>query len=328
MSKLIMRTSKIKTVGNVAGAGAHCSRARETPNANLSGPAPYYAVGSGDLAADVQRRITESGAATRKDSVLAVEILLTASPDYFDDASKTKQFANAALAFCRDEFGSDNVVSAVLHTDESTPHLHIHVVPIDETPRKRGPNVRLNAKKWFGGKQKMSKLQDRCYHHIRYKSACYLERGIRGSTAKHTTIKEWCGMLSQPLQPLPKVDKPPKLLLNTEKWALEQTEKIQSQLKPLVVAASLKDKAAEARERAEDLARSIEMREQQAARALESANKLREALDASADSEDELKRENDALRAQLEHTEQQLAQAQAQLSSLTDEQNEHQSFDV
>lgn len=75
----------------------------------------------------------------RKDAVIAVEILLTSGPEFFDDMevdreklsanSKFKAWVQDSIGWAKKEFGT-NLVDAVLHMDESTPHIHILAVPL------------------------------------------------------------------------------------------------------------------------------------------------------------------------------------------------------
>ncbi|MDD9322382.1 plasmid recombination protein, partial [Acinetobacter lactucae] len=78
------------------------------------------------------------------------------------------------------QYGSNYVVPVSINRDETTPHLIAYVVPLDEAPGK------LNAKKWLGGRAKISHMQ--IYFSNQVKSLC-LERGIELSKAIHTRIK-------------------------------------------------------------------------------------------------------------------------------------------
>ena len=171
----------------------HTRRARETPNANLEVNNIRF-IGQPDspnlpsLETIVRDRIGEQ--TIRKNAVLCVEMLLTASPEYFrpDDPSRAGHYEPERLADFRasvhswldSEYG-DRIVRAELHLDESTPHIHAYLVPLDE----RG---KLNCRGIFGGRQKLSQFQDSFANAM---SPLGLERGIKGSKAKHTKIQHY-----------------------------------------------------------------------------------------------------------------------------------------
>lgn len=197
MSYAIFRAEKIKSWGLLARSAGHMNRSRPTPNADPS-RSNLVLIGSGDPDADVRQHISEAGIALdglRKNGVLAVRILATASPEFFRpdrvhragewDADRLDAWQPAAMEFLQAEFG-DNLVSAIVHLDESTPHIDAIFVPLDMTPRNKGSPVRLNCARWFDGRKKLAALQDR------YATALAplgLERGVKGSRAQHKDIK-------------------------------------------------------------------------------------------------------------------------------------------
>lgn len=192
MPHAIARIIKLKT-GSLGASGRHTSRQKDTPNANLQIPNVRF-IGQPDstpiqsLETIVRERIGDQ--TIRKNAVLCVEMLLTASPEYFrpDDPSRAGYFEPEKLAdfqesvhsWLNDEYG-DRIVRAELHLDESTPHVHAYLVPLDE----RG---KLNCRGIFGGRQKLSQFQDSFANAM---SPLGLERGIKGSRAKHTKIKHY-----------------------------------------------------------------------------------------------------------------------------------------
>lgn len=125
----------------------------------------------------------------RKNAVMAVECLATASPEFFNDKTKEEQqaFFNDSLKFIQDRFGADNVISAVVHNDESTPHLQALVIP--------KVSGKLNARSLIGGsKHELSKLQTDYHKRVEHHG---LERGQEKSKAKHTTIKDFYTNIEQ-----------------------------------------------------------------------------------------------------------------------------------
>lgn len=124
-----------------------------------------------------------TGRKIRSDANVAVEVLLTATGDFFVHRKKlkTKQFAERARDFVYAEFGAERVLSVSLHRDETTPHLHIFLLP--EVDGK------LNCKAFIGGhRDRLRRLQDRF---AKAMAPLGLERGNPKRGARHTTIKEW-----------------------------------------------------------------------------------------------------------------------------------------
>jgi hypothetical protein len=85
MAFAIVRTAKLKTAGNLGGLNNHLERKMEVPNADPElSHLNRRKVGSGDLAKDVTNRLQAAGIEKpRKNAVLAIEHLMTASPEAF-----------------------------------------------------------------------------------------------------------------------------------------------------------------------------------------------------------------------------------------------------
>lgn len=118
---------------------------------------------------DIDNEIKAAGAKTRSNSVLALDTIYTASPDFFQ--GKTNQqnddFFKDCLQFHQEHFG--HIISAVIHYDETTPHLHVISVPLTK-------DGRLSARDVIGNKAKMSKTQDAFFEQVG--RGYGLERGI------------------------------------------------------------------------------------------------------------------------------------------------------
>jgi len=131
----ILRFEKMKTMAGVAGRSQHNERTRDTPNADPERrDLNERLLGSGDAYADVQTRIEAAGF-TRKirtDAILAVEYMATTTPGHFDpdDRETIRAWARETIQWAQRRHGVENVVSAHLHLDETTPNLHLMVVPI------------------------------------------------------------------------------------------------------------------------------------------------------------------------------------------------------
>jgi len=132
----------------------------------------------------IKERIQEVGCKVRKDSVVMQDSFCTASPEFFKDKPliEISRFFRAAYDFYAETFGEDNIISAVVHLDEKTPHMHICFVPITK-------DGRLSSKAIIGGPQGLVKLQDMYYEHMATKYP-ELKRGIpkRITHRKHLPV--------------------------------------------------------------------------------------------------------------------------------------------
>ena len=127
---------------------------------------------------EINRRIKAAGCRVRKDSNLMIETLITASPEFMKELSEEQQreYFMHALTFISAEVDAKNIFSAVVHMDESNPHMHLCFTPIT-------PDNRLSAKIIMGDPKKLSEWQDKYHAHM---SAKYpsLERGIPANISK------------------------------------------------------------------------------------------------------------------------------------------------
>ena len=125
--------------------------------------------------AESERQIAEAGCRTRSDSVRVVEALVTASPEFFKGKKKgeIKAYFQEALGFIQEHQDPKTIISAVVHMDEKTPHMHLCFVPLTA-------DGRLSAKEIVGNKKKLSQWQDRFWEHM-VKKYPDLERGESAS---------------------------------------------------------------------------------------------------------------------------------------------------
>jgi len=129
----------------------------------------------------------------RKDAVVMAQALITASPDawffrgYRDNDWPSQQameryFSEAYNFICK-KYGKENIISAYVHMDEATPHIHINFVPITS-------DGRLSAKDLFARKTKeLHKLQTEFYDDVGSKYG--LDRGEEGSKSKHKSVAQY-----------------------------------------------------------------------------------------------------------------------------------------
>lgn len=199
MSYAILRTEKLKTMGNIAASLSHNYRNRPTPNAD-----PYRTVNNehdlktaGQVMDGIKNRLPEK---TRSNAVLCVEYLITMSPDWSGlGTEKEADFFKRSLEWLKQRHGAENVISTSIHRDETTPHLVAYVVPIDSQGK-------LNAREFLGGRAKLSKMQTDFHDQVKDLG---LERGLEGSKAEHTTIKDFYAEIQKPDNEKYLIQKPP-----------------------------------------------------------------------------------------------------------------------
>ena len=123
----------------------------------------------------IQSRIEQAGCRTRKDSTRFVDTLITASPEFFKGKSpkEIQAFFQRAAEFLTHRVGRENIVSAVVHMDEKTPHLHLCFVPLTA-------DGRLSAKEIIGNRKNLVRWQDEFWQHM-VKQYPELERGESAS---------------------------------------------------------------------------------------------------------------------------------------------------
>ena len=125
--------------------------------------------------AEAERQIKDAGCRTRSDSVRLVEALVTATPEFFKGKKKAeiKAYFQEALDFIREHQDQKTIISAMVHMDEKTPHMHLSFVPLTA-------DGRLCAKEIVGNKKKLTQWQDRFWEHM-VKKYPDLERGESAS---------------------------------------------------------------------------------------------------------------------------------------------------
>jgi len=188
-----MRCKKLAALGSVAASMQHCYRERETHNADEERTPHNQHLGakSTDEAMGKLRALLPEK--RRKDAVLAVEYMMTASPEWFDTATpeQEKAFFQRSLQWLADKYGADRIVTASIHKDEATPHLSAFVVPLTN-------DKRLSAKEFIGSREKMRADQTSYAGCV---ADLGLERGIEGSKATHQTIQQHYAAIQRGVAP-------------------------------------------------------------------------------------------------------------------------------
>lgn len=182
MAYAIMRAKKLKTMGSVAASMQHCYRERQTLNADalLTPSNEHQEAQSTDEAMGKLRELLPEQ--RRKDAVLVIEYMMTASPEWWAEASQQqqKEFFDQSKQWLTDKFGAENIITASIHRDETTPHLSAFVVPLTK-------DGRLSAKEYIGNRQQMTTDQTTYALGVKHLG---MDRGIERSLAKHQTIKQ------------------------------------------------------------------------------------------------------------------------------------------
>lgn len=187
MSFAILRVEKIKTQGAIASIGKHNERERETPNADYNiTPENKTLVGDDSLSYLEAWQEKTKDLKIRSNAVLALEVVLTYSPEAKIQQSQNFEAWQAKnIQFLKDTFGEDNILKAKLHLDETTPHIHAVIVPIDEKGK-------LNARAFTGGREKLRDMQT---NYAEYMQEFNLNRGIENSRAEHIPLKKFYGAM-------------------------------------------------------------------------------------------------------------------------------------
>ena len=153
----ILRFQKCKA-GGVACRDRHNERKKveykSNPNIDLNRSKDNYHLidPQGRYKDAYTRMISKAGCKVRSNSTVLVETLITASPELLNRMTPQEQrhFFERAAAFLYERIGKENVISAVVHMDEKTPHMHLCFCPITK-------DGRLSAKDILGNKQALSK---------------------------------------------------------------------------------------------------------------------------------------------------------------------------
>lgn len=191
MPYAILRFAK-KTSGQLASTERHNERKKEAYKSNPDidierSRLNYHLVAPSDTT--YKKRIKtlteEAGCKVRSNSVMMVETLITATPEFMKSLPEEEQreFFDRALQFVSERVGKQNIVSAVVHMDETTPHMHLSFCPITK-------DNRLSAKDYLGNQKTLSQWQTD-YHEKMFERYPVLERGLSSMITKRSHIPTW-----------------------------------------------------------------------------------------------------------------------------------------
>lgn len=214
---------------------------------------------------EIAERTKDLKRKVRKDAVVLVDGMMTASPEWFQNHSydEAMAFFRDGLDFIQSTFGKENVFYFTVHRDETTYHAHFGFTPIKDGS--------LSWKKFFPNRQALTKFQDQFYENVSSKYG--MERGTKreyGQPVKrHKTVREF------------KAEKVKEL----DREIAERTERLES----------LQDQEDELRDQVEDLDRAVGAVEA-------GATELTEAFGAEKEAS-RIESENRDLAARAEHLE-------------------------
>ena len=200
-----------KAKGADSGMSAHIERTIQPKNADpkrthLNRELIQFPEGVTSRTQAIQYRLDTAGLKRKigKNQVQAIRILLTGTHEdmvQIEKNGKLGEWCQDNIDWLRKTYGDDNVVSVVLHMDESTPHLHATVIPIVQTERKRKKKEE-DVKRTYRKKSPaprlcaddvMSRTRLKNYQNA-YAAAMQkygLQRGIDGSEAQHISTHEY-----------------------------------------------------------------------------------------------------------------------------------------
>ncbi|WP_373228022.1 MobV family relaxase [Parabacteroides merdae] len=148
--------------------------------------------------AGIKRKITP-------DQVRAIRIVLSGTHEDLmkvQDEGRLDEWCADNLQWLHRTFGRENTVSAVLHMDEHTPHIHATVVPIVTGERRKAKKKQAEGKRRYRKKADTVRLcaddvltrEKLVAYHDSYADAMAkygLQRGVRGSEARHVTTAQY-----------------------------------------------------------------------------------------------------------------------------------------
>ena len=201
-----------KTSGTDSAMSAHIERTIKPKNADesrthLNRELIKFPDGVENRTQAIQQRLDTAGL-TRKignNQVRAIRILLTGTHEDMEritDEGRLDEWCNDNLKYLADTFGKENIVSAVLHMDEQTPHIHATLVPIVKGERKRKKKEEQVKKRYrkkptntvrLCADDIMTRAKLKYYQDTYAQSMCGygLQRGIDGSEARHITTRQY-----------------------------------------------------------------------------------------------------------------------------------------
>ena len=214
MSYAVARMQKMKS-GNLGGAYRHNERIFENhSNKDIDPEKTHlnYELTDRDRSIPYDRQIKQyindnkiSKRALRKDAVLCNEWIITSDKAFFENmnSNQIKDFFETAKNFFAERYGNSNIAYAMVHLDESTPHMHLGLVPMQ--------NGKLSSKSLFGSRDQLKEFQEAFPRYLN-EHGYNLQRGESDSKKKHLETAEF--------------KEKQRLLDDTDKKIVDKTEKL------------------------------------------------------------------------------------------------------
>ncbi|MDQ0462236.1 MobV family relaxase [Clostridium sardiniense] len=220
MSYSVFRLQGIKTTNDLKGLGKHNKERisqtnidinldKSKNNIELVKCEGSYNNAFDKITLEMKKQHYERMKKTRKDRVktfnqyvnssksdVACEMIFTSDEEFFKDMTENdvRDWAKISLNFVTDDIGfrKENIIHAIVHMDEKTPHLHIIAVPIVDSYDKRIKSNKLSISraKYIENKYDLSKLQDK-YNSKLKETGFQLDRGVKFTDRKHTKTSEF-----------------------------------------------------------------------------------------------------------------------------------------
>jgi len=239
-----------KTSGTDTGMSAHIERTISPKNADplrthLNKELVQFPEGVNNRTHAIQHRLENAGITRKigKNQVRAIRILLTGSPEdmkIIESAQRLDDWCKDNMEWLKKTYGKDNIVSAVLHLDETTPHIHATVVPITTGERRKAKQEPLGTKKKYKKKNSdavrlcaddimsRDKLKEYQNSYSEAMAKYGLHRGIDGSEAKHISTSQYYREL---LSQTEGVQENIGSLLHQQEQVTEELSKIKREIK-------------------------------------------------------------------------------------------------
>ena len=145
---------------------------------------------------DKLRKERELKGQIKSNSIIMCEMIFTSDKEFFDNIGEqeTKRYFEESYRFICNykNLGEENIISAVVHLDEGTPHMHLVFVPVVHTKDKEGNDIdKVCSRDFWKGRDSYKTLQNNFYDYITSKGF-ELERGIevKQTGAKHVKIED------------------------------------------------------------------------------------------------------------------------------------------
>lgn len=203
MSYAIVRNEKL-TRDNAKGSYIHNDRrSKNHSNKNIDPTRTYlnYYLKKNELSYikefDKLKNENDLKGQIRSNSIIMCEMIFTSDQAFFDKigTEETKRFFDECYKFICSykNLEEKNIISAVVHLDEASPHMHLIYIPVIHTKDKDGNNIdKICARDFWKGRDSYRNLQNAYFKHIKEKGFD-LERGlyVEETSREHLTIQQY-----------------------------------------------------------------------------------------------------------------------------------------